>query len=138
RLDVAVTDSLFVRRLQSAANLSRNAERNAWRETVIGRFRKQLRECVAAYALHADEVHAFRFAVVVRAQHVAMSDLPREPDLAFESLQLFGRAGHHIAWQRLDRHLFVELCVGGLVNDSHSSAAEDLLDAVSVGEEGGR
>src|SRR5207247_2094569 len=102
RLDVAMDDSLLVRRLQSAANLTRDAEGDARREAMIGRFLEQLPQRVAAHALHADEVDAFRFAVVVGAQDIAMRDLARESNLPLESLELFRRARHHIARQRLD------------------------------------
>ena len=87
------------------------------------RFVEQLGQRVPAYELHADEVNAFRLAVVIRAEDIAVRDLAGQADLALEALQILRRARHHIARQRLDGHRFVELRVGGLVDDAHAAPA---------------
>ena len=67
-----------------------------------------------------------------------MRDLAGQPDLALEALEVLGRAMHDVAGQGLDGHHFVELRIGGAVDDAHPAAADDLFDAIAIGEERSR
>ena len=125
-------DPLLMRRLQSSANLPGDAEGHARSEAMVWRLFEQLGERVAPHAFHADEVDALRFAVIVRAKDVAMGDFARQSDFALESLQVLRRTAHHIAGKCFDRDAFVELRIGRFVDDPHSTAAQDLFDAIAV------
>ena len=81
--------------------------------------------------LHRDELHALRFAQVIDADDIPMSDLRGEDQLLLEALDDGGVSGVFAA-NRLQGDGAVQLDVPGFVDGPHAAFAEQRDDFVSL------
>ena len=84
--------------------------------------------------LHRDVAHAAVLAVLVDAADVAVRDLPRELDLAAETLGHLPGV-HELGAQDLEGDHLVEHAVLGLVDHAHAAATERAQDLVAAGDD---
>ena len=90
RLQIAVDDADFVRRLQAGDDLTRQRDRPFDRQLPLGR--QQAREVGAVHERHRDVFDAVDLAEVVDANDVGVRDLSGQHQLALEPpLQLLDR-----------------------------------------------
>ena len=134
RLDVPVDDAVAVGVVERGGDLGGEADRIRDRKLLLAGQ-------PVAQALAFDERHdvvrrAVRLAAVDQPQDMRVLQVGDGPDLAQESLG--ADHGRQLRPQHLDRDLAIVLEVLGEVHRRHAALAQLPLDAVAVGERGGK
>ena len=114
-------DILAVNGLEAFADLIRDIERLAWRETP--HLGDEIRQGVAFQILHAQVMNAFSLPEVVNTAHVRVAHQLSELELTSEPNQHARFAGQVFA-DELDGDRPTELPIVGLVNNPHASFTE--------------
>ena len=129
RLDVAMDHALFVRGGERLRQLARDGERR--RHAQPAARVEQRSHGDPLDVLHREVIHPAVLPYVVRAHHVLVGDVPRQPNLRLEALEHAG-IEQGLRPQRLDGHLFVELPVERTVHHAHAAAADLGANFVAV------
>ena len=128
RLDVAVHESLFVRRVQGGRDLTEDPDRPCGlQRSLLVKQRPKIR---ALHEPHRDEQVSARGACFVDRDHVGVIERGGEPRLADESLAEPLVIGQ-LRSQDLQRDLPLEPVVLGQVDHAHAAATQGADDAVA-------
>ena len=125
-LEVAVHDRLLVRSLQGLGDLLRDLERFADGQPSP---LEALGQVLPFHQLEDEEGPPVRFFEAVDRRDVRVVESREELRLTSEAGQALG-IGRYLDGQHLDRHLAVELRVGGAVDLSHAAGADGGGDLV--------
>ena len=133
-LDVAVDDALGVGMLQRVGDFTRDAQRVGNRQLSLA-F-EALAERLAAHERHHVVQQGVGFTGIEQRQDVRMLQPRRGADLGEEAFATEGRT--KIGMQHLDGDIALVPQIMREVHGGHAAGAEFALDAVAVGEGGGK
>ncbi len=126
RLDVAMHHPLGVGSFEGGKNLYRKLQNTFGIERLA---RDPLAQRFSFQQLHGDERLAVGFIHLVDRANVGMIQCGSRASLAPKSLERL-RLLFQFLRKKFQRHAAAELCVLGLVNDTHPTAAQLVKDAV--------
>ena len=131
-LEIAMQDSLFVRRRQPRAQFAGDLD------TLVGGKAadpaNQRRQILPVHVFHRKEHLAFDLAEIVNAADVGMRNLARDANFVAEARQSGFIAGDALG-QKLERDWLLERQVVGAVDLAHSAFAEQRDDAIALREQ---
>ena len=108
---------------EAAAELLRDLEARAERDDAAAV--EDVAQRRPGHVLHREEADALRLAEVVRADDVAVRDLPREADLLLERLRRARPFVERVREKDLERDLVVQLAVDRAVDGPHPALARE-------------
>ena len=135
RFQIAVDHALRVGGFQSPANLRHDG--GGFRGLQFFLAAHQALQVLTFDVLHGDELDAVGLAQIENADYVFVSDLPREDQFLFETLQDFRIRGH-VAANYFERHLALQFAVARVVDRAHAALAEHPNNLVAFAQQRAR
>ena len=127
RLQVAVDDPAFVRRLERFRDLNADGDRLVQRDRPA---RDPIRQVLPADQFHRQEVDRFHTVQAMDHRDVGVIQRSQESGLSVEAGQALGVVRQRIG-KDLERHRPVESCIGGSPDLAHPAGADSLLEGRS-------
>ena len=128
-LQVAVKDSMLIRRGHARANLPRNFQRFVRPQAPDAPHQRG--QIFAVHVLHGEKRQAVHLADVEYPANVGVRNLPRDAHFAVEARQRRAVFGHRLG-QELQRYRLPQLQVVGAIDLAHSAFPGQRHDAITV------
>ncbi len=135
RFQIAMQDALFVRRIQSRAELAGGLHRLVHRQPPDAP--KQRTQILAVHELHRNVMQPLRHTDVVNAAYVRVRHLARDPHFVIKASQraIVGGRGFR---QKLQRHRLAQRQVDSAVDFAHPAASQQSRHTIPPGNHGTR